>query len=66
MSTNMTGFRWFSKNLCHLMLCVKVALALEGLRPLDGRVVFYTACVSYIKSSISQNHPSSEIPVIDL
>ena len=46
--------------------CAKVALALEGLRPLDGKVVFCTACVPYIKSSISLNHPSSEIPVIDL
>ena len=32
MNTNMTGFRWFSKNLCILyMLWMKVASALEGL-----------------------------------
>ena len=30
--TNMTGFRWYSKNLCVLIYWVKVALALEGLR----------------------------------
>ena len=31
MSTNMTGFRWFSKNLCVLVLWTKVASALEGI-----------------------------------
>ena len=30
MSTNMTGFRWFSKKLCILVLWTKVASALEG------------------------------------
>ena len=33
MNANMTGFRWFSKNLCILVLWTEVALALEGLRP---------------------------------
>ena len=38
MNTNMTGFRWFSKNLCILVLWMKVASALEGLIPaLRGR-----------------------------
>ena len=32
MNTNMTGFRWFSKNLCIFVLRTKVALALEGLK----------------------------------
>ena len=31
MNTNMTGFRCFFKNLCISVLCMKVALALEGL-----------------------------------
>ena len=31
MNTNMTGFRCFFKNLCVLVLWMKVALALEGL-----------------------------------
>ena len=31
MSTNMTGFRWFLKNLCVLVHWTKVALALEAL-----------------------------------
>ena len=31
MNTNMTGFRWFSENLCILVLWTKVASALEGL-----------------------------------
>ena len=31
MNTNMTGFRWFSKNLCIFVLWTKVAIALEGL-----------------------------------
>ena len=31
MNTNMTGFRWFSKNLCVLALSTKVATVLEGL-----------------------------------
>ena len=31
MYTNMTGFRWFSKNLCILVLWTKVAWALKGL-----------------------------------
>ena len=31
-NTNMTGFRWFSKNLCVLELWTRVASALEGLR----------------------------------
>ena len=31
MNTNMTGFRWFPKNLCVLVLWTKVASALEGL-----------------------------------
>ena len=32
MNTNMTGFRCFFKNLCGLVLWLKVALALEGLK----------------------------------
>ena len=32
MNTNMTGFRWISRNLCIFVLWKKVALALEGLR----------------------------------
>ena len=32
MNSNMTGFRWFSKNLCILVFWAKVASALEGLR----------------------------------
>ena len=32
MNTNMTGFRWFSKNICILVLWTKVASALEGLK----------------------------------
>ena len=32
MNTNMAGFRWFLKNLCILVLWMKVALALEGLK----------------------------------
>ena len=32
MNTNTTGFRWFSKNLCILVLWTKVASVLEGLR----------------------------------
>ena len=31
MNTNMTGFRWFSKNSCVLVLWTNVASALEGL-----------------------------------
>ena len=31
MNTNMSGFRWFFKNLCILVLWTKVASALEGL-----------------------------------
>ena len=30
--TNMTGFRYFSKNRCVLVLWIKVAPALEGLK----------------------------------
>ena len=30
MNTNMIGFRWFSKNLCVLVLWMKVASAFEG------------------------------------
>ena len=36
MSTNMTGFGWFSKNLCVLVLWTKIAPALEGLRFYPG------------------------------
>ena len=32
MNTNMTGFRWFSKNLSVLVLLTKLASASEGLR----------------------------------
>ena len=32
MNTNMTGFGWFFKNLCFIVLWMKVALSLEGLR----------------------------------
>ena len=32
MNTNMTGFGWLSKKLCILVLWMKVASALEGLR----------------------------------
>ena len=32
MNTNMTVFRWFSKNLNVLVLWTKVASAMEGLR----------------------------------
>ena len=32
MNTNMTGFRWFSKNICVLVFWSKVALALEWLK----------------------------------
>ena len=32
MNTNMTGFRWFSKKDCILVIWKKVASALEGLR----------------------------------
>ena len=35
MNTNMAGFRWFSKNLGILMLWMKVASALEGLRQIN-------------------------------
>ena len=35
MNTNMIGFRWFSKNLCILVLWMKVASALEGLLVYD-------------------------------
>ena len=31
MNTNMTGFRWFPKKLCILLLWTKVASALQGL-----------------------------------
>ena len=31
MNTNMTGFRWFSKNICVFVLLAKVVSALEGL-----------------------------------
>ena len=31
MNTNMTGFRWFTKNVWVLVLWMRVALALEGL-----------------------------------
>ena len=31
MNTNMTGFRWLSKNLCDLVLGTKETSALEGL-----------------------------------
>ena len=31
MNTNMTGFRWLSKDLCIIVIWTKVALALEGL-----------------------------------
>ena len=36
MSTKMTGFRQFSKNLCVLVLYTKVASALKGLIPLSN------------------------------
>ena len=32
MSTNMTGVRGFSKNICVLVLCTKEASALEGFK----------------------------------
>ena len=32
MNTNMTGLKWFTKNLCVIVLWTKVASALEGLR----------------------------------
>ena len=32
MNTNMTGFRWLSKHLCTLVLCMKVASALKDLK----------------------------------
>ena len=32
MNTTMAGFRWFSKNICALLLWMKAALVLEGLR----------------------------------
>ena len=38
MNTNMTGFRWFSKNLCVLVLWAKVISALEGLSGLSLRL----------------------------
>ena len=31
MNTNMTGFRWFFKNCCVVVLCTKVSSAFEGL-----------------------------------
>ena len=34
MNTNMTGFKWFSKKYCVLVLWIKVASALEGLTDL--------------------------------
>ena len=40
MNTNMIGFRWFSKNICVLVLWTKVASALEGLRVLVETAVW--------------------------
>ena len=34
MNTNKTGFKWFSKYLCVLVLETKVASAMEGLKSL--------------------------------
>ena len=41
MNTNMTGFRWFSKNLCILVLWAKVASALEGLSINDYCYIYF-------------------------
>ena len=40
MNTNMTGFRWFSKNLCILVLWMKVASALESLKQVLSIMTF--------------------------
>ena len=46
MNTDMTGFRWFSKNLCILVLWMNVASALEGLIPaLRGRPQSAGLCI---------------------
>ena len=39
MNTNITGFRWFSKSFCVLVLWTKVVSALEGLLK-SKRVLF--------------------------
>ena len=38
MNTNMTGFIWFSKEMCILVIWTKVASALEGLRKTTNMV----------------------------
>ena len=40
LDTNMTGFKWFSKDFCIFVLWAKVASALEGLRLLLDVVVW--------------------------
>ena len=44
MNTNMTGFRYFSKNLCIIVLWMKVASALEGL----SMFVFMVNCIQLL------------------
>ena len=38
MNTNMTGFRWFKKNLCIVVLRTEVASTLEGLKIISENV----------------------------
>ena len=63
MNTNMTGFRWFSKDLCILVLWMKVALALEGLklvrRRLDYVALNFSSSSNNCKWNVCQGLPQA-------
>ena len=76
MNTNMTELRWFSKNLCILVLWTQVASALEWLRVIDDLAKrILKQCVEAISVEVSAvvsrsalhpaNHNKQLPPIID-
>ena len=59
MSTNMTVFKWFFKNISVLVLCTKVASALEWLRECKCKSINPCACIVWVLYQRAIVHPSS-------